>query len=295
MALLRWHKGKITIVVITFIALVWLTSSLMPSKYRTGNVSSFHLNSKHLGDFRRIWVYLPPNYKTSDDSYPVLYMHDGQNVMDGNTSTHRGIEWRVDESLENMITNGEIPPLIVVAIDSNKKRHDEYLPVSVQLAGKFQGGRSDQYAAMLIEELMPKIKDQYRVKEGPRHTLIAGSSFGGILSFYLAINHSDVFGTAILMSPSLWWNDQWMKQTINNLHWKKDVHFWVDTGTHGDGDLGQFSAFHDALLDKGWLEPYQISGTIEYGATHIESAWARRFPEAISWALNQAVYVGESQ
>lgn len=283
-------KRPLWIVVIVLTGIAWVIYSGASNQYLTGNVSHIKFSSDYLGDSRRVWIYLPPDYGNTDDHYPVLYMHDGQNVFDGNTSTHQGIEWRVDETLEEVISSGEIPGLIVIAIESNDKRHDEYLPERVQLMGVMEGGDSHLYASMLIEELIPLINSLYRTKTGPKNTFIGGSSYGGILSFYLTIQHADVFGTGLIFSPSLQWNSEWMTKQVMNLHWKTEAHFWVSMGGQDDGEPGAFYRFRRALESKGWQSPYEIGGLLDGRGNHSEASWARSFPLAMNWLFNEAVF-----
>jgi predicted alpha/beta superfamily hydrolase len=275
---------------IAIIVLVgWLVSILTPNPFITGDVSTFKFKSDYLNDNRRMWIYLPPGYESSTESYPLLIMHDGQNVFDGKTSTHHGIEWRVDETLEQLIGQGEIPPLIAVAIASTDTRHDEYLPERVTLNGVTEGGNADQYALMLKEELLPHLKSQYRLKTGPRHTYVGGSSYGGILSFYLALEHADTFGAALVFSPSTSWNNKWMKRQADELYWKHNVKLWMDYG-FSEFDPNVFFETTDAMERKGWRIPYDMQVSVDSGA-HYEGAWARRFPDAMKWLFNEAVFI----
>lgn len=273
------------------VTLIWAISFLRPSPYLTGNVTQTTFKSDILNDTRRIWVYLPPGYERSQASYPVLIMHDGQNVFDGNTSTHKGIEWGVDETLEQMITRGEIPPLIVAAIESTDTRSDDYLPERVINNGRTEGGRAPDYAAMLKTEFLPYLQQTYRLKSGPNNTYVGGSSYGGVLSFYLAMTHSDMFGAALVVSPSTSWNNRWMKRTADALFWKHDVKLWMDYG-FSEFQPDDFFDTVEALEAKGWRSHYELGGTVD-GGFHFEGAWARRFPMMIRWLMNDAVFYEE--
>ncbi len=272
-------------------AVVWCVRFLAPSPFRTGNLSTFQFQSTVLDERRHVWVYLPPNYATSAEHYPILLMHDGQNVFDGNTSTHKGMEWRVDETLERMITAGEIPPLVVVAIDSNDHRANHYLPDRVIQNGVEEGGNAEQYASFLVDELLPYLHQQYRLKTGPHNTFVGGSSYGGVLSFYLAMKHSDTFGAALVVSPSAWWNNRWMKRTTEDLFWKHDVKLWLDIG-YSEGGVEEFFATAEVLQNKGWRIPYDMQVTAD-GGFHLEAAWARRFPDMMTWLFNEAIFTQE--
>ena len=285
----KWQQILLGVLGLTFI--LYLFQVLKPNPYRTGNVTTFNFTSDALQETRHGWLYLPPNYASSKDHYPILIMHDGQNVFDGSTSTHTGMEWRVDETLERMILTGEIPPLVVVAIDSTPTRLDDFLPERVIVNGVDEGGNANNYAAMLIKELLPYLHDQYRLKTGPQNTFVGGSSYGGVLSFYLAMNHADIFGAALIVSPSAGWNNRWMKRTADALFWKKDVKLWLDIG-YGEGGVEEFMATAEALQRKGWRIPYDMNVVVD-GGFHVEAAWARRFPAMMTWLFNEAVFTQE--
>lgn len=151
-----------------------------------------------LGRTRRVWVYLPPDYATSGQRYPVLYMHDGQNVFDAATS-YAG-EWGVDETLDSLHAAGD-PGVIVVAVDhGGSLRVPEYSPWPT----RFGAGEGDKYVAFLVGTLKPWIDRNYRTLPDRLHTGIAGSSMGGLISFYAALKHPDVFGRAAVFSPAFW-------------------------------------------------------------------------------------------
>lgn len=154
-----------------------------------------------LGRTRRIWVYLPPGYAASDRRYPVLYMHDGQNVFDAATS-YAG-EWGVDEALDSLAAAGD-PGIIVVAIDNGPERIAEYSPWTHPRAG---GGQGDAYVDFLANTLKPWVDARYRTRPGPQHTGIMGSSMGGLISLAAAFRMPDVFGQIGVFSPSLWFSD----------------------------------------------------------------------------------------
>ena len=141
-----------------------------------------------LGRTRRIWLYLPPDYENSGKNYPVLYMQDGQNVFDAATSFSG--EWQVDEALNRLFEDGD-EGVIVVAIDNGGvSRLDEYTPWANPTYG---GGGGDAYVNFIVETLKPYVDEHYRTKSGREFTGIMGSSLGGLISLYAAIEHQDVF------------------------------------------------------------------------------------------------------
>lgn len=146
---------------------------------------------------RRVWVYLPESYSDgSSQRYPVLYMHDGQNLFDDATS-YSG-KWGVDEFLDTT----RLKKCIVVAVDhGNTKRLNEYNPYDNDRFGK---GEGDQYVDFLVNTLKPFIDKHYRTKKDKEHTGIAGSSMGGLISMYAVLKYPKVFGAVGVFSPAFW-------------------------------------------------------------------------------------------
>ena len=168
----------------------------------TGTVKRYPgFRSEILGLERRIWVYLPPTYDEEPERrFPVLYMHDGQNVFDGATSYIAGKEWEADETAERLIEEGRIEPLIIVAVDhAGVARVEEYTPTADR---RGRGGKVDQYGRMLVEELKPWVDETFRTRPGREDTGIAGSSYGGLASVWVGLTHADVFGKIAALSTS---------------------------------------------------------------------------------------------
>jgi predicted alpha/beta superfamily hydrolase len=147
---------------------------------------------------RRVWIYLPPDYATSNKRYPVLYMHDGQNVFDDLTSFAG--EWSVDETLDSIGSHsGE---MIVVAVDhGGDKRINEYCPYDMEKYGK---GEGDKYVDFLAKTLKPFVDKTYRTQKDKKNTFVAGSSMGGLISMYAVLKYPKVFGGAGVFSPAFW-------------------------------------------------------------------------------------------
>ncbi|HEV8283772.1 MAG TPA: alpha/beta hydrolase-fold protein [Chitinophagaceae bacterium] len=151
-----------------------------------------------LNRVRRVWIYLPPSYATSQKHYPVLYMHDGQNVFDDSTSFAG--EWGVDEILDSI--SGRKKEIIVVAIDhGGVKRTNEYCPYDMERFGR---GEGDQYLDFLVKTLKPFIDKNYRTEKNKQNTFIAGSSMGGLISMYAVLKYPKIFGGAGVFSPAFW-------------------------------------------------------------------------------------------
>jgi predicted alpha/beta superfamily hydrolase len=151
-----------------------------------------------LGKKRRIWIYLPAGYQASKKNFPVLYMHDGQNLFDKVTSGYG--EWGVDEVLDSLSKNSG-KQMIVVGIDhGGKDRITEYNPYDSQY-GK---GEGKAYVDFLVKTLKPYIDATFRTLKDPGHTAIAGSSMGGLISMYAIARYPEVFGNAGIFSPAFW-------------------------------------------------------------------------------------------
>src|SRR6185436_13118305 len=187
----------------------------------TGDVRThddFH--SKHLAYDRTVVVYLPPGYQTSAVRYPVLYLHDGQNVFD--QATAFGEEWHVDETAQQLIIAGRIEPIIVVGVyNTGEHRVDEYTPTP--LPDKGHGGHADEYGRMLVDELKPFIDETYRTLPDAANTAMGGSSLGGLLTLHLGLRYPTTFGKLAVLSPSVWWDDRVILREVAALQKKLNV------------------------------------------------------------------------
>ena len=136
--------------------------------HNTDRVQRHHNFISNFVPYRRdLVVYLPPNYEHSESRYPVLYLHDGQNLFDPETAYVRGMDWKVDETAEALIRSGEIEPLIIVGIyNTGKHRIEEYTPTRDRKLG---GGHAELYGRMLVEELKPFIEARYRTLRDAHH------------------------------------------------------------------------------------------------------------------------------
>lgn len=147
---------------------------------------------------RRVWIYLPPSYASSTKKYPVLYMHDGQNLFDQLTSGYG--EWGVDELLDSLIAKGQ-KEYIVIGIDhGGSERLKEYNPYD----SEYGKGKGKAYVDFLVNTLKPYIDEHYRTEKDSKNTTIAGSSMGGLISMYAIATYPKVFGKAGIFSPAFW-------------------------------------------------------------------------------------------
>jgi predicted alpha/beta superfamily hydrolase len=237
--------------------------------------SKFH--SKFLTADRDVLVYLPPDYeKDKQRRYPVLYLHDGQNLFDGATSFIPGQEWRVDETAQALITSGTVEPVIIVGVyNTGKERVEEYTPSADP---KYKvGGKADLYGRLLVEELKPFIDSHYRTKRDAKNTGLGGSSLGGLVTMYLGLRYPAVFGKLAVVSPSVWWDDYKILGEVNSLKSSKHARIWLDIGTdEGENAAADVRRLRDALVAKGWTLDNDLKYLEAAGAKHSETAWAER-------------------
>jgi predicted alpha/beta superfamily hydrolase len=207
--------------------------------------------------------------------FPVLYMQDGQNLFDPETSFIPGNYWRLGETADALIETGAIEPLIIVGIyNVGVKRIDEYTPVEDKRLG---GGQADAYGRMLVEELKPYIGAQYRTLPGAENCGMGGSSLGGLVTLYLGLRYPAEFSRLALISPSVWWRNRTILTTVAALTKKPEVRIWLDIGTKESARaVPDVRALRDGLIQKGWQLGQDLAYLEAEGAEHTESAWAGR-------------------
>jgi predicted alpha/beta superfamily hydrolase len=230
-----------------------------------------------LNRYRRIWVYYPPDYDSSGKDYPVLYMHDGQNLFDAATSFAG--EWEVDETLNEMYDQGMEVPLVVGIDNGGADRIDEYTPWPNPQYG---GGDGDLYAQFIVETLKPFIDENFRTLPDRDHTGVMGSSLGGLISHYMAVKYQDVFSKAGIFSPSYWYTGDIYDFTYETGK-THDMRFYVMGGTDESAGLVEdIEAMLDTLQAAGFGANEMTMKVVE-GGQHNEALWRQEFGEAYEW------------
>jgi predicted alpha/beta superfamily hydrolase len=249
----------------------------------TGDVRQHErFHSRYLDHDRTIVVYLPPDYDgTAARHYPVLYLHDGQNVFDQATSF--GDEWQVDETAESLISAGRIEPIIVVGVyNAGEHRIDEYTQTA--RPDKGGGGHADDYGKMLVEELKPFIDSTYKTLPGAANTAMGGSSLGGLLTIHLGLRYPTAFGKLAVLSPSVWWDDRVVLKEVDALHHKGSQRIWLDSGTkEGPDVIDDARRLRDALVGKGWVVGHDLHYLEVEGGEHNEQSWANRLGHVLEF------------
>ena len=255
-----------------------------------GDLRLHEFRSRFFRNTRFLRVWLPPGYDEAEKSakrYPVLYLNDGQNLFEPSTS-FTGVEWQVDETAERLIREGQVPPMIIVGIDNaGKDRLREYMPYR-SLNPRILRVQGTRYPDLLIKEVMPFIAHTYRVDSGPENTGLGGSSLGALISLYTAAVHPGWFGRLLIESPSLWAsNRQMIRESRNVKQWPARIFLGTGTAEAGREDRDR-SVVDDVrelagIFRRAGLDDRRLKVVVDEGGTHHESAWARRFPDALAF------------
>jgi predicted alpha/beta superfamily hydrolase len=227
---------------------------------------------------RKIWIYLPANYVTSKQKYPVLYMHDGQNLFDEFTAPYG--EWGIDEALDSLQKKtGRY--CIVIGIDhGGDKRLVEYNPYDTKEYGK---GEGKQYVDFLVQTLKPFIDKHYRTKKDAANTSIAGSSLGGLISSYAILKYPNLFGSAGAFSPAYWIAPAMDTLAKNMPTDKIPKRIWFyGGGKEGYTLMPDMERFKNIMATKNKID---IGFAVDENGMHNEVAWRKWFPEFYRWWL----------
>jgi predicted alpha/beta superfamily hydrolase len=272
----------------------------------TGDLRLHRFTSKVFGNARDLRVLMPDGYDAPENRgrhYPVLYLADGQNLFDPATSVFGPSEWRVDETVRDLVTNHRIPPMIVVGVDNTGRdaRAHEYLPWPDTAAAHGDpqydpAPQGKRYPDFLIGEVMPYINAHYRTLAGPEHTGIGGSSYGALISTYVVMARPGVFGMLLAESPTFnVHGDEIITEAPSIRVWPRRV--YIGVGTNEDGTPGcrpaeqaHSAAFMVAnahrveqVLQHAGLDSSRLRVVVAPCATHTHGAWAARLPAALTF------------
>jgi predicted alpha/beta superfamily hydrolase len=240
-----------------------------------------NFRSRFLPGRRDITVYLPEAYLAEPTRhFPVFYLNDGQNLIDGRTSFIDGRTWQAGSTADALARANEIEPLILVGIANNGvRRMAEYTPTRDARRG---GGEGSRYGRLLVHELKPLIDQAFRTLPDPANTAVGGSSLGGLISLSIALDHPDVFAKAAVMSPSVWWNQRSILNRVSGARPKPNLRIWLDIGTaEGLRHVRDTDLLHRRLLQRGWQDDIDLRYLRIPNALHDESAWAARFDQVL--------------
>lgn len=267
----------------------------------TGTVERYASLASEFVAERNVGVWLPPGYgQDAQQRYPVLYMHDGQNLFDPATS-YGNVDWAVDEVMTRLIERGEIRPAIVVAIWNTSNRRAEYMPqravqgnvrFNVPGADDLQPGDiiSDRYVDFLVQELKPFIDATYRTLPDRANTYVMGSSMGGLVSQYAMSKHPETFGGAGCVSTHWPAGDGVTLDDFAKFLPDPATHkYWFDYGTATlDASYEPYQKRADEILRKaGYVEGKDWITKKFEGAEHSEKAWRLRVDQPLKFLIGR--------
>ena len=261
-----------------FILSIFFSFNSIAQSTASSNVSYFEIEAPQLDTLKKIWIYLPESYSTSNKKYPVIYMHDGQNLFDKKTS-YVG-EWKVDEALDSL----DAKEAIIVGIEhGGDKRIDELTPFPHE---KYGGGKANAYLNFLLEDLKPYIDSNYRSLPDYENTGIFGSSLGGLISFYAALKYPESFGMIGAYSPSFWFNDN-IYDFTKEAELNPSTKFYFLVGTAESEEMvPNLKKMISLLVEKGMkTENFKVK-YVEAGE-HNEAMWSENFAETYLWLIEK--------
>ncbi|MDD2197385.1 MAG: alpha/beta hydrolase-fold protein [Bacteroidales bacterium] len=226
---------------------------------------------------RTVRVYFPPNYSSSQ-GFPVIYMFDGQNAFDKSTAFSN--EWRIDETLDSLHHTRAFGAIVVAIYHGEDERINEYTPWPNQ---EKIGGDGPKMAKFIVKNLKPYIDKHYRTLPDADNTMIIGSSLGGLMALYTALEYPSVFSKVGVFSPSLWWSDEIFKQIEK--HKKKNYQkIYLLAGGQEDNKMASnLKKAKRMLKETGFSDDNELMLKICEDGRHSEWFWAREFPHAVRW------------
>jgi predicted alpha/beta superfamily hydrolase len=238
--------------------------------------STFDIEAPQLQTKKKIWVYLPLNYEKSTKKYPVIYMHDAQNLFDREASF--GGEWNVEETLDSLKAK-----VIVIGIEhGNEKRIEELTPYKNE---KYRNsGNANAYLEFIVKTLKPQIDSTYRTKTNAKNTCIWGSSLGGLVSFYAALQYPDVFGKVGCFSPAFWVNKSNIVEKMEKMP-KLDAKIYLLCGDKEDKEnMVSNMKEMETLINSKRCECKKLNKlVIVKDGEHNAKLWRNAFAKAYLW------------
>ena len=245
------------------------------------------VHSPQLNNERDLLVYLPPTYGTGDRRYPVIYMHDGQNLFDPATSFAG--EWAVDQTLEAASEDG-IEAIVVGIPNLGAERTNEYSPF---LDTRNGGGKGEAYLRFIVETIKPLVDADFRTLPDRATTGIAGSSMGGSISLYAFFRYRQAFGFAGVMSPSLWFANGAVLDYVARQPYAGG-RIYIDVGMkEGERTVNDVLRLRDILVKKGYRHLDDLLCVVDTAGDHSERAWARRVRRELTFLLGVSEKAGK--
>lgn len=250
--------------------------------YRPSQLPKIHLISEEfeipqLNKTRKIWALLPHDYDTSDENYPVLYLHDAQNLFNENAEFGN---WQIDKKLAVM-SDYNIGKIIVIAVEHGESERLQEYNVGKTVLGI---GSGKKYIRFITDTLKPFVDKTYRTKTEREFTGIGGSSMGGLVSIFSGLIYPEVFGKLMVFSPSLWVIPK-IKLGFLDIFEPQETRLYLYAG----GDESETMVKHVLKFRKRLLKRESLKGkmkvhlSINEDGKHNETYWSDEFPKAIEW------------
>ncbi len=280
----------IFIIFFLFLSIINPISMLCKNTLKLNNtltgIIKYHKNiSSNKQDAKRdLIIYLPPDYnKNKIKRYPVLYIHNGENIFDKSTAQNNE-EWHADEIVQSLILQKKINDIIIVGINSKNETAD-YTPYTDKKKG---GGKGNEYIQFIINTIKPFIDNTYRTKKDTLNTGICGYAHGGLISLYAVFKYPDIFSMAGVMSPSLYWADKKILTLIKK-NKKLNIKLWIDVDKKEDKNILHLTrTLQNILKLKGYKEKEDFI-YLQYKKTnHSTKTWSERFPMLLKFFFSRS-------
>jgi enterochelin esterase-like enzyme len=290
----------------------WSAFAQQPCKSTVvGDLHIARFQSRMYGESFKVRVWLPPGYNDSDNAkrkYPTLYLLDGQTAFDECTAFHGEHELQVDEAVTKLIGEHAIPPMIVVGVDSTRHRDSQYSPYPSSVTDpEAPEPIGQQLPHFFADEVIPFVSTRYRVSDEAAHTGIGGVSLGGAAALYLALRRPDLFGLALLQSPTLLLgNGQFLRDTTSLARGPDRVAIGVGTAeldfpnieewlaprrlTRAEVESGMVTMAQALAsnLKGAYINHPKVMLVIDPNANHSSVFWAHRMPDAIKFLFEDS-------
>lgn len=251
-------------------------------RWPKGRVERVAAGPESPGLDRDLTIYLPPSYHNSDRRYPVLYMQDGQNLFDPESSFAGS--WRVDLAMDRAASRG-LEGIVVGIPHAGEERIAEYNPFDDPDGGS---GRGSEYVDHVAGTIKPLVDERFRTWPQREATAVAGSSMGGLVSLLAYFTRPDVFGVMAALSPSLWFAGRAIFGLLEATP-SQPGRLYLDVGRlEGAETLADTRRLRDLLHAKGYLPGRQLRYVEDRAGKHDEAAWSRRFRAALPFLLSPA-------
>jgi len=228
----------------------------------------------------KVWIYLPPNYYGSSKKYPVIYMHDAQNLFD-NIISYAG-EWEVDETLNKLFKHTKKGFIVVAIENGGTERINEYTPWKNK---KYGGGKGEIYINFIKNTLKPYIDKAYRTKPQQKHTALIGSSLGGLISYYGGLKYPKTFGKIGALSTSFWFSNK--VEPFTKLYGKNNSSkLYLLVGEKEGEDMAENTRKMKRLLIESGFKTKNLKVKINPEGAHNEAFWKSEFENVVNWLFN---------